>query len=379
MNFDAQRKEYHEQQAEKFLKRKDVARAFYHLLKAAEHGFNLAEQAQGGLAQAHLHDAEELLALAEQMREQLASREPAEREAAAEHVQQQDNDAADLAGQWQLGEKPDVRLDDVGGLQEMKEALLEDVILPLQHPEAYQRFNEQAGGGILLYGPPGTGKTFVARAIAGELDADFFAVDAAQLKDKYVGETEKNMRRLFEAALSRERAVIFLDEVDALLGRRGNQKINLVNQFLVLADGLNNLPQNTMLLLLAATNRPWNIAEAALRPGRLGRHIYVGLPDEAARRQILEYHLRHTPLEEHFPFQELAGAMQGYSGADIAHVVSRARKRAIRRQLESGKDEVLTRTDMEHVMQDFTPSVRPQDLQAFERWHKERELQNTGS
>jgi len=143
----------------------------------------------------------------------------------------------------------------VAGLDDVKAALRDDVINVMSHPEIYERFKVEGGGGVLMYGPPGNGKTFVAKAVAGELDAAFFAVDASQIKNKYVGETEKNMRRLFEEARQHERAVVFLDEVDALLQKRGNQKVNAVTQFLILADGIAETGDCT-LLLLGATNKP---------------------------------------------------------------------------------------------------------------------------
>ena len=149
---------------------------------------------------------------------------------------------------------------------------------PFLHPELFERFKVKIGGGMLMYGPPGNGKTYIAKAVAGELDAAFFNVNASQIKDKYVGETEKNLQRLFDEARQHDKAVIFLDEVDHLLARRGNRKIGTVAQFLALTDGL--VKNNNCMLVLAATNKPWVLDEAVVRPGRLGTHIYVGPPDD---------------------------------------------------------------------------------------------------
>lgn len=220
-----------------------------------------------------------------------------------------------------------------------------------------------------MYGPPGTGKTFIARAVAGELDAAFFAVDASQIKDKYVGETEKNMRRLFEEARSHERAVIFLDELDALLSKRGNQKVNAVTQFLILADGL--VKSSNTLLLLGATNKPWAIDPAALRPGRFGKQIYVGLPDATARRAIMEYCLRDVPVAESFPYEDLARKTEGFSGADMAELSRRAKMATIRRQLETGADQLVETRDFIDTLGKMSPSVSGTHLLEYEKWREE--------
>jgi transitional endoplasmic reticulum ATPase len=277
-------------------------------------------------------------------------------------------DAENLASQWQLSERPDIKLDDVAGLDEVKEALREDVICAFNHPEVYERFKVEGGGGVLMYGPPGNGKTFIAKAIAGELDAAFFTVDASQIKDKYVGETEKNMRRLFEEARKNERAVIFFDEIDALLQKRGRQKVNAVTQFLVLADGVASNPGDCMLLLLGATNKPWSVDPAALRPGRFGKQIYVGLPDSTAREAIIQYCLREVPVEDGFPFDEIAGRTEGFSGADMAEMCRRAKKKTILRQIDSGQDEVVTADDIQTIVKNLSQSVSAEQLIEYEKW-----------
>ena len=366
MSFTADKKREHEKRAEKSLAQRDYAKAFFHTAKAAEYGFTLAEQSEGKLAQAYLDDANELLEIAGQLK--LKARQEQGKEAPAREVKEHIDDPSDQPppSAWQLVEKPDVKLDDVAGLDEVKLALREDVINVFNHPEVYERFKVEGGGGVLMFGPPGNGKTFIAKAIAGELDAAFFPVDASQIKNKYVGETEKNMRRLFEEADQHERAVIFLDEADALLTRRGNQKVNAVTQFLILADGI--VKAKNCLLLLGATNKPWQIDQAALRPGRFGKQIYVGLPDRTAREAIMRYCLRDVPTESDFPYAAVADRTEDFSGADVSEMCRRAKKLAIRRQIESGQEEVVNSADIEQAIAKAVPSVRSADLARYEEW-----------
>lgn len=367
MTFHADKKREHESAAEKALAEKNFAKAFFHTAKAAEFGLNLAEQTEGKISQRFVEDAYELIEIAERLK-QKADVQDQERSRRAVKETWDNEGETDT---WRLRERPTTRLTDVAGLEDVKAVLQEGIILPFRHPEVYARFRQKAGGGVLVYGPPGNGKTFIARAIAGELDAAFFPVDCARIKDKYVGETEKNLKRLFDEAREEPRAVLFFDEVESLLERRGNRKINTVTQFLSLTDGVVKVDQSC-LLLLAATNRPWRLDEAALRPGRLGTHIYVGLPDANARAAILAYNLREVPITADVSFAELAERTEGYSGADMAEICQRAKMSAIRRELDSGQEETLIRSDLEHALTVVKPSVTHEQLQQFETWQMDR-------
>jgi len=174
------------------------------------------------------------------------------------------------------------------------------------------------------------------------------------------------MHRLFEEANKHERAVIFLDEIDALLTKRGNQKVNAVTQFLILADGV--VKSKNCLLLLGATNKPWSIDPAALRPGRFGKQIYVGLPDSTAREAIARYCLKEVPTEDGFDFNVSVEKTDGYSGADMAEICRRAKKAAINRQIESEQDEFVTAADFDKALSVVSPSVRPDSLAEYEKW-----------
>ncbi len=274
------------------------------------------------------------------------------------------------SSRWVIEQRPETRLDDVAGLEEVKEVVRDTIILPLRKPDVYERFRVRPGGGVLMYGPPGNGKTYIARAIAGELDAAFIAVDLAAVKSKYVGDTAKNLRSIFDEALRHDSAVIFLDEVDALLSRRGNRRVDSVPQFLMLTDGL--VKTERCLLLLGATNQPWTLDDAVLRPGRLGIHLYVGPPDAEAREGILAIHMRGAPMAEDVSFPDIASKTEGYSGADVAAVCHSAKMMAIKRQIATGNDEQVTQTDLLKALEVIAPSTSPALLEDFERWRKLR-------
>ena len=269
--------------------------------------------------------------------------------------------------QWELKAKPTEKLDDVAGLDDVKQELREKVIEPFLHPELFERFKVKIGGGILMYGPPGNGKTYIAKAVAGELDAAFFNVNASQIKDKYVGETEKNLQRLFDEARQHPKSVLFLDEVDHLLAKRGNRKIGTVAQFLALTDGL--VKNNNCMLVLAATNKPWVLDEAVIRPGRLGTHIYVGPPDAKAREAIIALNMQEVPV---------AGDVSLRGHSREGRGIQRRRHRRVVRSGEAFRAEPaigrparrqsVTGADFTAALVKVRPSVSPEMLKEFESW-----------
>jgi len=368
MSFIADKKREHETAAEKALVERDYARAFFHTAKAAEFGLALAEQSEGKIAQRYVGDAFELIDIATELKAKAQTQAPAETRKAVKEASGGEDDSPKT--QWELKEKPTEKLDDVAGLDDVKQELREKVIEPFLHPELYERFKVKVGGGILMYGPPGNGKTFVAKAVAGELDAAFFNVNASQVKDKYVGETEKNLQRLFDEARQHERSVVFLDEVDHLLARRGNRKIGSVAQFLALTDGL--VKTTNCLLVLGATNKPWVLDEAVTRPGRLGTHIYVGPPDAKAREAIVAFNMRDVPVVDDVSFVDIADGTGGYSGADVAELCDRAKRFALNRQLSTGGEQEVAAEDFAVALQKVRPSVTPEQVQQFEDWRNAR-------
>ena len=225
-------------------------------------------------------------------------------------------DEPDHAAMW-TATKPDAAsLDDVIGLDDAKAVVADALINPVKHPDIYKTLRLAPGTGLLLYGPPGTGKTLFAKAIANELDLPFMEIRCDNLKGKYVGETEKNVAGMFRAARSLGKCVLFLDECNAILARRGDQKIRMVEQFLVELDGF--AATDAQIFVLMATNLPWTLDPAITRSGRLSKAVYVGLPDETARRRLIELALRDAPLAEDVDVAALAAETEGFSGADIA-------------------------------------------------------------
>ena len=357
-SFFSDKKRENEMMAGHCLSENDFAGASIAFARAAECSIAMANLGGGLVAMCFHDDARELLDLAEK------SREKAKIQPRARKVVMQDYEES-FETHFQLKEKPTEKLDDVAGLDDVKTELRERAIDPFIHPELYDRFKLNPGGGVLMFGPRGCGKTSIARAVAGEVDATFFSVNAADIRDKYVGETEKNLQRLFEAAHAHPRAVIFIDEVDHLLGRRGNRKIGSVSQFLGLTDGI--VRNKNCLLLLAGTNKPWALDEAVVRPGRLGTHIYVGLPDAAARESILSYNLRGVPSNP-LNFESLASMGDGYSGADLTEWCNLAKRSAKNRQMSSGCAEAVSMEDFVLVFAGLRPSVTSHELKSFENW-----------
>jgi transitional endoplasmic reticulum ATPase len=263
-------------------------------------------------------------------------------------------------------ETPNVHWDEVGGLEEVKQALKEAVEWPIKTPERFTRLGVQPPKGILLQGPPGCGKTLLARAVATESEANFIAIRGPEIFSKWVGESEKAIRETFRKARLAAPSIIFFDEFDALVPTRGGGGDNrvterVISQLLTEIDGLLSL-QN--IVVIAATNRPDMIDPAILRPGRFDRRVYVPPPDSAARLKILQIKTKDMPLDKGVKVEELAKKMQGYSGADIDAICREAAITALRKDPETTK---VTLNDFEKVMSDILPSITPD----MEKWYQE--------
>ena len=235
---------------------------------------------------------------------------------------------------------PDIKWDDVGGLEDVKQELKEAVEWPLKHPETFQRLGIRPPKGTLLYGIPGTGKTLLAKAVASESEANFISVKGPELLSKWVGESEKGVREVFRKAKQAAPTVIFFDEIDAIASTRsgndGDSGVTkrVVNQLLTEMDGLEELED---VAIIAATNRPDILDAGLMRPGRFDRHIQVKEPDEEARLSIFEVHTKDMPLANDVDLKKLAKNTDGYVGADIEAVCREAAMLTLRDDLESSE------------------------------------------
>jgi len=264
-------------------------------------------------------------------------------------------------------EAPQLRWDDIGGLDQASDRLREGVELPLKHPEAFRRLGIRPAKGFLLYGPPGTGKTLLAKAAARESEANFIATKSSDLLSKWYGESEQQIARLFNRARQVAPTIIFIDELDSLVPARGGGlgepqvTERVVNTILAEMDGLEEL-QNVV--VIGATNRPTLIDPALLRPGRFDELIYVGVPDTAGRRRILAIHTEDMPLAPDVDLESLARRTERFTGADLEDLVRRAGLTALRRGLDAG---TVTMADFESALGETRASVTPEMLEEYER------------
>ncbi|WP_456478047.1 CDC48 family AAA ATPase [Geoglobus ahangari] len=276
-----------------------------------------------------------------------------------------------------LVEVPNVKWDDIGGLEKAKQELREAVEWPMKYPELFREVGIKPPKGILLYGPPGTGKTLLAKAVANESNANFISVKGPELLSKWVGESEKHVREMFRKARQVAPCIIFFDEIDSLAPRRGgigdsHVTERVVSQLLTELDGLEELKD---VMVIAATNRPDMVDPALLRPGRIERHIYIPPPDKEARKEIFRIHTRNMPLAEDVNLDELAEKTEGYSGADIEAVCREAGLTAIREAISKySEDEVkravkeirVTRDHFMKAIEKVKPSLTEEDIKKYE-------------
>ncbi|MFI6225568.1 ATP-binding protein [Nocardia salmonicida] len=256
-------------------------------------------------------------------------------------------------------ERPSLRLADVGGMSEVKQQLDLTLLGPLRNPELARAFGTSARGGLLLYGPPGCGKTFIASAVAGELGANFYPIEITDILDIYTGASERNVHSIFEMARRNAPCVLFLDEVDALGHKRSQMQASttmrtVVNQLLTEMDSATH--SNEGVFVLGATNHPWDVDVALRRPGRFDRMIFVGLPDLAARKSILHYHLRDRPVAG-IDLDALAAYTDGLSGADLAHVCTSATQLAMADSMRSGEVRPIGMADVRAALAQIRPST----------------------
>ena len=274
-------------------------------------------------------------------------------------------------------EKPQVNWEEVVGLDTAKKAIKEAIVYPVQRPDLFPLGWPR---GILLFGPPGCGKTLIAAAVATELDATFFSIDAASIMSKWLGEAEQNVAKLFGSARKSSNegkpAIVFVDELDSLMGQHSNEvggEIRVRNQFLKEMDGIVDKGKNLHVYVIGATNKPWDLDWPFIR--RFQKRILVPLPDHHTRLMMLKLYTSNLQIAQDVDLHELARLSEGFSGSDIRDVCQSAQLKLIGEFFESGKamdkeakPRSLTMSDFRQILEDRKPSVSLDMLSLYNRW-----------
>ena len=275
---------------------------------------------------------------------------------------------------------PNISFDDVAGLEDVKDAVIRKVLLPLSNPELYDGYVKKNGGGLLLYGPPGTGKTMIAAAIAHEIRAKFCSIGVSDLVLGGIGNSEKAITKLFQEARSFKCAVIFFDEIESIcpVSTRAQHAKQIRSELLRQIQGLDayGKEDGRILFLIAATNKPWEIDPAFVRPGRFGTRIYVGLPDAPARRYMVESRLNKikaagiVTIADDINIDSIVVDTEGFNGADMGNLLDEVQEVSIMRSA-TGEAKIITQSDFKNVLSRLTSSVQKKDLEKLEEWREE--------
>jgi transitional endoplasmic reticulum ATPase len=270
--------------------------------------------------------------------------------------------------------KSGITFNDIVGLEEAKKAFNEKVIMPYKHKALFEKFGKKAGGGILLYGLPGTGKTMFAEAASNELDALFIPVKCSDIKSKWYGESEQKVKEIFNKARKAKKAIIFFDEFEAIGAKRTDNSENgnndLVPQILAEMQGVGSSSTDSMILVIAATNKPWSIDSAFMRPGRFDEKIYIPLPDFEARKRLFEIQLSKLPHEDNLDYELLANLTEGCNGADIKEVCEKLKMSAINDSIATGVEQTIGMDDIEKIKNSIKSSVPHDEIEKLYNFQK---------
>lgn len=259
-----------------------------------------------------------------------------------------------------------ITFNDIAGLEEAKSAFREKVVYAFEHKELYEKYGKKVGGGLLLYGLPGTGKTMFAEAASNETDALFIPIKCSDIKSKWYGESEANVKKIFEKARKAKKAIIFFDEFEAIGAKRTDNSENgnndLVPQILAEMQGIGSSNSNSIIMVIAATNKPWAIDSAFLRPGRFDEKIYIPLPDFEARKKLFELKLKTVP-QENLDFEYLANVTDGFNGADIGAFCDKLKMLAINKSIAQKAEFPITMDEVKQVQNSIKSSVSTEDVE----------------
>jgi SpoVK/Ycf46/Vps4 family AAA+-type ATPase len=274
-------------------------------------------------------------------------------------------------------ERPNITWGDVAGLEDAKKAIKEVIVYPVKRPDLFPLGWSR---GLLLFGPPGCGKTLIAAAVANEIDADFIQIDPANIMSKWLGAAEQNVAKIFggarRTAIGGKPVIIFIDEVDSILGVHTNEvggEVRMRNQFLKEMDGLQDKGKNYHLYVVAATNKPWDLDWAFIR--RFQKRVMIPLPDYATRLQMFELNSAQLEMTTDVDFHTLTELTEGYSGSDIKDICQVVRQEVIRELFESGEADNTTKkprplsiSDFKHAITNRKPSVSKEMMKEYDKW-----------
>lgn len=272
---------------------------------------------------------------------------------------------------WTESSSSDVKFDDIVGMEKVKKIIREKMINQYLRPDVYEKYKIKADGGIMMYGLPGTGKTFMGKAIAGELGVPFYYVKCSDIFSKWVGESEKNIKNLFAKAKESGKAVIFLDDCESLCVSRdkdGDVSGRIVSELLTQMSGFEDLGKG--ILVIGATNCPWKLDSALLRPERFTSLIYVPLPDEESRRFMINKDFENIPVAQDVDLEILVQATEGGSSADVLNLCRMCKIPVADKIVDQNLDEYLEITveDITKALKEYRSSIKPGDVQKMKEY-----------